>query len=128
MGEADLARPGEAAAAHERRVAGRVVGAPEGPASRGGLRAAAPAAEWIAEVSSASSGSGAAGAGQPARQHRLAGAGRPDEQQVVAARGGDLEGAPRQRLAADVGQVGAGARALAEGPAARARAGPVARP
>ena len=54
-------------------------------------------------------------AGQAARQHRLARAGRPDEQQVVAAGGGDLERAPRERLAAHVGEVGVACSAAARG-------------
>ena len=53
--------------------------------------------------------------GQQARQaaceHRLARAGRPDEQQVVAAGGGELQRATGDRLAADVGQVGRAAGA-----------------
>ena len=43
--------------------------------------------------------------GNPSCHHRLAGAGRTDEQQVVAAGGGHLERAPREQLAADVGEI-----------------------
>ena len=39
------------------------------------------------------------------RHHRLAGARRSDEQQVVTAGRGDLERAPREQLAADVGEI-----------------------
>ena len=46
--------------------------------------------------------------GQAAGQHGLAGSGRAEEQEVVAAGGGDLERAPGERLAAHVGQVGSG--------------------
>ncbi len=45
-------------------------------------------------------------AGQAAREHRLADTGRPDHQQVVPARGGELERTPRERLAAHVGEIG----------------------
>ena len=44
-------------------------------------------------------------AGKPPGEHRLAGAGRTGHQDVVAAGGGDLEGAARERLSADVGEV-----------------------
>ncbi len=43
---------------------------------------------------------------QPPGEHRLAGPGRAGEQQVVSARGRDLERAPRTLLAAHVGEVG----------------------
>ena len=43
---------------------------------------------------------------QAPREHRLARAGRPGEQQVVPARGGDLERAPRALLSSDVREVG----------------------
>ena len=50
------------------------------------------------------------------RHHRLARAGRADHQHVVAARGGDLERAARQRLAVDVREVAVERRvAAAEG-------------
>ena len=39
---------------------------------------------------------------EPAREHRLARAGRPDQQHVVAARRGDLQRAPRDRLPTDL--------------------------
>ena len=42
---------------------------------------------------------------QPPREQRLAAAGRPDQQQVVRARGGDLERALRALLAVHVGEV-----------------------
>ena len=62
-------------------------------------------------------------AGQAAREHRLARAGRADEEQVVAARGGDLERAPRHLLPAHVGEVArAGGRAGVDGAAARGTA------
>ena len=50
-------------------------------------------------------------AGQPRRQHRLAGAGRADHQQVVAAGGGDLHRALGGLHALHVGQVRARAAA-----------------
>ena len=61
-------------------------------------------------------------AGQPRRQHRLAGAGRADHQQIVAAGGGDFERAFGALLALDVRQVepGASAAAPASPPAAAA--------
>ena len=45
-------------------------------------------------------------AGQARREHRLAGAGRADQQEVVAAGRGDLEGALGGLLALDVGELG----------------------
>ncbi len=42
---------------------------------------------------------------QPPGQHRLAGAGRPAEQEVMTARGRDLERLARERQPADVGEV-----------------------
>src|SRR5664279_1819101 len=44
-------------------------------------------------------------AGQPGRQHRLAGARRPDHRQVMPACGRDLQGQPGLRLPQHVGQV-----------------------
>ena len=44
--------------------------------------------------------------GQAAREHRLPRSRRPGEQQVVPARGGDLERAPRALLSSDVREVG----------------------
>ena len=45
-------------------------------------------------------------AGQPLGEHRLAGTRRTDEQQVMAACGGDLERLPGHRLTMDVGEIG----------------------
>jgi hypothetical protein len=45
-------------------------------------------------------------AGKALRQHALAGARRADQQQAVAARGGDFQRAFGSRLAAHVAQVG----------------------
>jgi hypothetical protein len=47
---------------------------------------------------------------QSLRHHRLAAAGRTDQEQVVAARGRDFEGAPGQKLAANVREIGRGDR------------------
>ena len=52
---------------------------------------------------------------QALREHRLAGAGRPEEEQVVAARGRDLERALGVLLAGDVGEVEAAALVGGEG-------------
>ena len=41
----------------------------------------------------------------PTRHHRLACAGRTDQQQIVSARGRDLERTPSEQLAADVGEI-----------------------
>ena len=66
-----------------------------------------PAALWTWVISSASSKLGGGRiAGQPAREHRLAGAGRADHQQVVPARGRDLERALGVLLPADVREIG----------------------
>ena len=58
--------------------------------------------------------------GEPLGEHRLAGAGRPDEEEVVPAGGGDLEGAPGEHLAPDLGEVG---RAAPSAPGAAPGAG-----
>jgi len=50
---------------------------------------------------------------QPAREHRLSRPGRPAEKDVVSARSGELEGAARAFLAANVGEVGCRRRAVA---------------
>ena len=66
-----------------------------------------PAAEWIAAVSTASSGR--RGGRIPRRRRAsivLPEPGRADEEQVVPPGGGDLERPPGQHLAAHVGQVG----------------------
>ena len=42
---------------------------------------------------------------QPSGQHALAGTGGADEQEVVAARGGDFDGASGQRLAAYISEI-----------------------
>src|SRR6202000_2893916 len=71
-------------------------------------RAISPATEWTMEVSSSSAGdSGGQRAGQALGEHRLARAWRADEQQVVAAGGGDLQRPLGAFLALDVAQVGA---------------------
>jgi hypothetical protein len=44
--------------------------------------------------------------GQPPREHRLAGSGRADEQRAMSARGGDLEPALGELLAAHLREVG----------------------
>ena len=63
-------------------------------------------------------------AGEPPREHRLAGSGRPDHQQVVAAGGRDLERAPRVLLPAHVGEVErAGPRPTGTRPRAAGRSG-----
>ena len=89
--------------------------------SRPGSRA--PQAEWIAVLSSASAGSrGGQDPGKPAREHGLAGPGRAAQQEVVAARGGDLERAPAEHLPAHVGEVrraAFGRRLRARGPRRR---------
>ena len=108
MREARLARPQVRPAADDRRGRGAVVRRAERRRRR---RAAAspstsPATEWIRVTSSAAAGSsGGRIPGQPAREHRLPRAGRPAEEQVVAARGGELERAPGAFLAAHVGEV-----------------------
>ena len=83
------------------RNGGRMTRRP--PASR-------PATLWIMLTSSASRGARSGSKpGQPRRQHRLAGARRADQQQVMAAGGGDLHGAAGGFHALHVGQVGAAA-------------------
>ncbi len=66
--------------------------------------------------------------GEPPGEHGLAGAGRAHHEDVVTAGGGDLEGAPRRRLAAHLGQIDRaggglgrrGRRAAREAPTCRA--------
>ena len=65
-----------------------------------------PATEWMRVTSSAASSvERRQDPGQPPGEHRLADPRRAREQQVVPARGRDLEHAPRALLAADVGEV-----------------------
>ena len=51
----------------------------------------------------------------PPRHHRLSGARRPDDEKVVASGAGDLDGATRQELTADVGEVRAVVRRILVG-------------
>ena len=114
-------RPQGRAAAHHGRVGGRVVGAEEGPAE--------PIARGLLQAGHASDDGHLAGlalrqrrqqSGYGPRQQRLAGTRRAQEQQVVAAREGHLQGPAGVLLAAHVGQVrpGAGvtARSASPGP------------
>ena len=116
MREARLARPRHpAATADQRRDRGRVVRRAERRHANEPARPAAstPPTEWMRVTSSdASSCEQRQDPRQPAREHRLARAGRPGEQQVVPARGGDLERAARALLAAHVGEVGDGRQRL----------------
>ena len=111
MGEADFAGPRLRAAADERGVGDGVVRRAERAIGRAARRrgGSSPATECTAVTSSASSKvSGGRIPGDAPRHHRLARAGRADEQQVVAAGRRDLEGATRQELTADVGEIGRG--------------------
>jgi hypothetical protein len=64
-----------------------------------------PATEWTAVISILVEGRRRQDPGQPSRHHRLAAARRPDHQEIVIAGASDLERTPRQRLAANIGQV-----------------------
>ena len=118
MREADLAGPRLRPAADQRGVRDRVMRRAKRPLddrarAPGGSR---PATEWTAVTSSASSK--VSGGRIPATRRAIIvfpGAGRPDEQEIVAAGGGDLERAAREQLAADVREVGRWRRRWAGG-------------
>ena len=115
VGERDLARPGMRAAADHRRDRGRVVRVAKRPALGQAAVVEQPRDEAIMLTSRISAGSsGGNRPGRRARQHRLAGARRADQQQIVAAGGGDLERALGGLLALDVGQLGIVGRLLAQ--------------
>ena len=106
--QADLARPRRAAAADQRDVGDGVMRRAERPRRSAGRRRPAaarrPSGWWWPRALRRTTGR--QDARQPPREHRLAGAGRPDHQQVVTAGRRDLERAPGERLAANVGEVG----------------------
>ena len=109
MRQADLAGPRAQAAADQRRQRGRMVRVAERPLAQQPA-AAQPAGDRMdhAELERLGRVERRQDAGQPRRQHRLAGAGRADHQQVVAAGRGDLERALGALLALDVLEVEAG--------------------
>ena len=113
VGEADLAGlECVGPAAHQGHRRGPVVRSaerrtPDQPAGRQGQAGGGVDARRLERVGGAQVGQQP---GQPAGQHRLARAGRADQQEVVPAGGRHLERVAGDRLAADVGQVGAGRR------------------
>ena len=106
VGEADLARPRDGAAADEGGVAGRVVGAAEGAVAEQPFQPRAPGGVDRGRLHRLLDRERGQDPGDAPGQHRLAGAGWPDEDEVVAARGRDLQRAAGDRLPADVGHVG----------------------
>src|SRR5690606_40865116 len=110
VGQRGLSRRGRIRRADESRVADRVVRRPKGwppenaaspepprrAPDRGGLQRLLEAQVRQKR-------------GKASRQHGLAGPRRPDEEEVVAARRGDLQRLARLRLPPHVGQVGLGA-------------------
>ncbi len=92
MRQADLAGPGAQAAADQGRQRGGMVRVAERPLAQQPA-AAQPAGDRLdhAEFQRLGRFERRQDAGQPRRQHRLAGAGRPDHQQVVPAGRGDFE-------------------------------------
>ena len=122
MRQADLAGPRAQAAADQRRQRGRMMRVAERPLAQQPA-AAQPAGDRMdhADFERLGRFERRQDAGQPRRQHRLAGAGRADHQQIVPAGGGDFERALGALLALDVLEVEPGARGAAQA-AARAAA------
>ena len=108
VGQADLAGAGDVAAADQAGDRDGVVGGPERPRrDQAGARAEEPGRrEHPGDLERLVALQRRQQAGQPPGQHRLAGAGRADEEEVVAAGGGDLQRAAGNALAAHVGEVG----------------------
>ena len=105
MGEAHLARPGNAPAPDERRLAGGVVGAAERALGDQRLEARTPGrvdGRGLERLFGRERGKDPR---QPPGEHRLARARRSREQQVVASGGGNLQRAPGESLTAHVGEV-----------------------
>ena len=111
MGEGHLAGADGCAAAEERGVGDRAVRGPH--RARGDQRAAVEEPgdaldrghlDRFVEVERRED------RGEAAREHRLAGSRRTDEENVVTARGGDLEGPLRRLLPTNVGEVAGGER------------------
>ena len=98
VGQRDLARHGRRAAA-DQPLRARSCGGARGTAARGAAGPSpSPATLWICVTSSASSNvRRRQDPRQAPRQHRLARPGRADHEQVVAARGGDLQRPLRRR-------------------------------
>ena len=130
VGEADLAGPRRASAADEPRRGDRVVRRPEGPPHHQRLarRQQAGHAVDAGDLDGLLARERRHDAGDPAREHGLAGARRTAHEHVVRARHGDLESALDQCLAHDVGEIGVAARrgrpAVRPGRTAETRASP----
>ncbi len=107
--ERHLAGPGARAAADDRRDRGRMMGVAEGALARQSVfRELARQAVDHVHFQDLARVHGRHQPRQARRQHRLAGAGRAHHQQVVTARGGDLDGPFRGLLALDIAHVGVG--------------------
>ena len=110
MGQGDLSGPHGGAAACQRRGGGGVVGAAEGPAGQQRMLRVRQTRYGpdAGDLQRLGAGQVRQNGGQALGQHGLTGAGRADEQQVMAARRGDLQRPLDVFLAHDVPQVGKG--------------------
>jgi len=106
VGEADFSGPRDRAASDDGGIACGVMGAAEGPLGEKRIEARAARGVDGRRLERLLGSERGKDARKPPGEHRLAGARRPGEEQVVASRGGDLERAAREDLAAHVGQVG----------------------
>ena len=112
MGQGDLPRPGDGAAADQRHRRGGVVGRAEGPAGDEGRPGVGEPRHRIdlRGLHGLLVGHIRQDGGQTPGQHGLAGAGGADEQHVVPAGRGDLQRPLHVLLAHHVGKVGEGRR------------------
>ena len=107
MRQADLARPGNGAAANQARIGNGVVGRAIGPdahQTRARFQHARDAVN-LGGLNRFVKGEGRQDGGNALGQHGFAGAGRPDHQNVVATRRGHFNGAFGVKLALDVAKI-----------------------
>src|SRR5436305_255065 len=103
MGERDLARPWGAPSANEPRGRDRVMRCPEWPRVRKFAAADPRHTVNSGDLQGLLKGRRRQDAGEPAGEHGLPGSGWTDHEEVVAARGGDLQRPARIELAVHVG-------------------------
>lgn len=108
MGQTDLARAGDRAAAGEARPRNRMVRRAEGARADDRIPAAGQSGDGVdlGRLDHLLPAHVRQDRGQTARHHRLAGARRTDAEHVVPAGRGDLEGALDALLTLDVGKIG----------------------
>jgi hypothetical protein len=112
MREADLARPGDRPATHQRHLADRMMRRPERPRGEQSRTGRDQARHRMhgRHLHRFVLGERRKNAGQPPRHHGLSGAGRTDQERVVAARRRDLQRPPGQQLTVHVREVRHGCR------------------